>query len=80
MKKAHDFLSRWVSARNVGPFVPVAMKTRQHQVIEIGCTLMLSSDYVVYLKRQTVMRKRDAAIFAALFGPPPDLTNRSLVH
>jgi hypothetical protein len=68
MKKTHDFPGYRVSARNVRPLMPVAMKTCQREIIKIGCALMLSCDYVVHLKRKTVVGRRDEAILAPVPG------------
>ncbi len=41
---------------------------------------MLSSDDMVDLKRKTVIRKRNPAIFASLAGPLPNFLNQPPVH
>lgn len=59
-------------ARDAQPFVPIVMKAGQGQIVARGCTVMLSCNDMINLKRKTVVRKRNLAILAPLSGPLPN--------
>ena len=50
MKQAHDVARYRVDTGNVAALMPVAVKTRERQVTDLGRSLMLSGYYVVDLK------------------------------
>lgn len=80
VKQSHNLSGYWITASDVRPLVSVAMETRQSKVIRLGCALMLSSDDMVDLKRKTVVRKRNSAIFASFAGPLPNFLNQPPLH
>ena len=80
MKDTNDLSGRGIAAGNVRPFVPVAMKACEGEIIDIVCALVLPGDDVVHLKWKAVVGKRDTAVFASIACPLPDFLNQSLVH
>jgi hypothetical protein len=80
MKQGDNLTGIRVDARQIRPFVTVAIAARESEVFQNGGTSVLLSDHVVEVKRQFSERFRESAILAAVTGPGADgLVNR-FVH
>jgi hypothetical protein len=80
IKQSLDFGGRLIAARDVRPFVTVAVKATESQILEIAASAVLPRNNVIYLKREPVVRKRNATVLAAAVGPAPDLFHQSRCH
>lgn len=79
--KQADYLTRTgIPTRNVWSFVPIAMQAGKSEVIDRGSPSVLPRDDVIYLKGQSIIRVRYAAILATTPGAFPKLMNLCLVH
>lgn len=73
MEQAGDSRGHRIQSSDVGAFMPVAVETGQGKISTLRCALMLPGNNVVYLERKAIVGKGDAAIFAPVFSPDPDL-------
>jgi hypothetical protein len=80
VKQTHDFAAHWIAASDIWPLVPIAVEAGQGQIINLSCTVMLSCNDMIDLKRKTVVRKRNQAVFAPLSGSLPNFLNQPRVH
>jgi hypothetical protein len=56
MKESNKFTRVWIGSRDVWTFVPVAVKTRESEVLDIGHASMLACNDVIDVKGQRVHR------------------------
>ena len=80
MKQWNNLIGDRVDARQVRPFVAIAVATRESQVFQYGGTTVLLGDDVVELKRQFSKRFRKSTILAAVTGPDADGFVNRFVH
>jgi hypothetical protein len=80
VKKSLDFTRCRIASRNVRSFVTVAVQAGESQIPEIAASAVLSGDNVIYLKRERVIRKRNAAVLASGAGAMPDLFYQPRIH
>jgi hypothetical protein len=80
IEKPRQFPREGIDAREVRPFVPVAVNASQGQVSEHGWSAMLTGNDVVDFKGHREVSRGKAAVFANALGTPPDLANQPLVH
>ena len=80
MKQRNDLIRDRVDARQVGPFVAVAVATGESQVFQCGGTTVLLGNDVVELERQFSERFRETTILAAVTGPDADGFVNRFVH
>ena len=69
-----------IHAREVRPFVVVAIKARKGQILGDRGTAMFERDDVVDLKRQNVQRLGQVTVFASVKGTLPNQTLPRLIH
>lgn len=60
--------------------MPIAVKTREREILKNAPATMLSRDYVIDMKRQRVDMSRKVTILASLLGALPDFPDNIPVH
>jgi hypothetical protein len=80
IKQPLDFGGRLIAACDVRPFVAVAVKTTESQILEVAVAAVLPGNNVIYLKREPVVRKRNATLLATAVGPAPYLIHQARCH
>ena len=80
VEEADDISSLGMPAGNVRAFMPVAVETRQREVVCVGCAAVLAGDDVVDVEWQRVSRGRKLAVFAPAPGTLPNLPRQVGMH
>jgi hypothetical protein len=80
VKQPLNSVARRVSTCDVGSFVTIAVKAAESKIRQLSASTVLTSNNVIYLERQSIVRKRNSAVLAPSTGPAPDLLHQTLVH
>jgi len=73
VEQSSELFRPWIDSSEVRPLVEVASQAGEGEVAEGCSTSVLLCNNVLDLKRREVMGFREAAVFAATSGPPPNM-------
>lgn len=80
MKQANEFTRDGIESRDVRPFVTVAVRASEGEIVQHAFSPVLLGDYVIQLEWQWKGELRDSAIFAALSCAIPHRSRQLTVH
>ncbi len=80
MEQAYELLSIGVPSRDIRSLVAIAVKAGMRQIVGRRLSAVLASANVIDLKRKSVLRMRNTAIFASSPGSFPNKVNKRWIH
>jgi hypothetical protein len=80
MKQWHELTTHGVNARDVGPFVFIAVQTTPGQIFQNRRATMLLGDDVINLEWKGVTRSRQMAVFTPILRDLPKLLQYPALH
>ena len=80
MEESNKLACVWISSRDVWAFAPIAVKTREGEVLKYSLAPMLTCDDVIDVEGQGIEVDGNVTILASALGPLPDLPDNFLVH
>jgi hypothetical protein len=80
MKQSDDLARVGICSGHVRPFVPIAMKTGECEILGRGLAPMLARDDVVNVKRQRIDGAGEMTILTTFPGALPDVPDNVPIH
>ena len=80
MEESNDLPRVWICSRDVRTFVPIAVKTREGEILKNGLASMLTCNDVIHVKGQRIDVNGKVTIFTSVLSTLSDFPNKIPVH